>query len=107
MVMQSTPVRTGITTPILYASVVRLLSVSITPGRTLSDYLRHTLVNYTFPSLIMSKSVMFSLLNRAADGNQLLAVLDSLVEDITQENIDECAAHYAAISTPTLEAIAF
>ena len=99
--------RIGITTPILYARVVRLPVVSITPGRTLSDYLRHTLVNYTFPSLIMSKSVMLSLLNRAADGNQLLSILDNLIADIEQENINEVAAHYAAISTPTLETIAF
>ena len=32
----------------------------------------------------MSKSVMLSLLNRAADGNQLLAVLDSLIENDEQ-----------------------
>ena len=55
----------------------------------------------------MSKSVMLSLLNRAADGNQLLSILDTLVADIEQENINEVAAHYAAISTPTLETIAF
>ena len=46
--MQSTPVRIGITTPILYVSVVRLLLVSITPGRTRSDYLSPTPVHYTF-----------------------------------------------------------
>ena len=34
----------------------------------------------------MSKSVMLSLLNRAADGNQLLAVLDSLTEDNQQSS---------------------
>ena len=51
----------------------------------------------------MSKSVMLSLLNPAADGNQLLSILDTLVADIEQENINEVAAHYAAISTPTLE----
>ena len=55
----------------------------------------------------MSKSVMLSLLNRAADGNQLLSILDTLVADIEQENINEVAAHYATISTPTLETIAF
>jgi hypothetical protein len=40
--MQSTPVRIGTTTPIFYASVVRLRIVSITTGRTRSDYLRLT-----------------------------------------------------------------
>lgn len=55
----------------------------------------------------MSKSLMLSLLNRAGNGNQLLAILDTIVEDVTQENINDCAAHYAAISTPTLTEIAF
>jgi len=50
---------------------------------------------------------MLSLLNRAADGNQLLSILDNLIADIEQENINDVATHYAAISTPTLETIAF
>lgn len=55
----------------------------------------------------MSKSLILSLLNRAGNGNQLLEILDTIVEDITQENINEVAAYYAAISTPTLTEIAF
>ena len=31
-------------------------------------------------------------------GNEILQILDVIVEDITQENINDCAAHYAAIS---------
>ena len=50
---------------------------------------------------------MTALLNRATNGNELLSILDTLVADIEQENINEVAAHYAAISTPTLEPIAF
>ena len=55
----------------------------------------------------MSKSLILSLLNRAGNGNQLMEILDNIVEDVTQENINEVAAHYAAISTPTLTEIAF
>ena len=90
--------RTGITTPILYARVVRLPVVSITPGRTLSDYLRQTLVNYTFPSLIMSKSVMLSLLGRANNGTEILQILDNLTED-NQQSI--------AYTEPTADPIEF
>jgi len=45
----------------------------------------------------MSKSVMLSLLNRAANGNELLAVLDSLSED-SQQSGD---------NVPTLDVIEF
>ena len=70
--------------------------------KTLTD---HTFTNTFF--LIMSTSVMISLLSRAANGTQLLEILDTLVEDMTQQNINDAAAHYAAISAPTLEAIDF
>ena len=33
----------------------------------------------------MTKEVMISLLNRAADGNELMAVLDTLAEDSADE----------------------
>jgi hypothetical protein len=55
----------------------------------------------------MSKTLMLSLLNRAADGNQLMSILDTIVADVEQQGINECAAHYAAISTPTLTEIDF
>lgn len=51
----------------------------------------------------MSKSVMLSLLNRAADGNQLLAVLDSLIEDSSQ-SVD---TNSQAVSYITGEAVQF
>jgi len=44
----------------------------------------------------MTKEVMLSLLNRCNDGNDMLAVLDTLVEDVA----DEC-------NQPTLEPIEF
>jgi hypothetical protein len=45
----------------------------------------------------MTKEVMLSLLNRAADGNELMAVLDTLTED----SVDEYQ------NSPTLETIEF
>ena len=55
----------------------------------------------------MSASMMVSLLRKGQTGEQILQILDTLVSDIEQENIQDCAEHYAAISTPTLEQIAF
>jgi hypothetical protein len=54
----------------------------------------------------MTRDLSISLLNRAATGDQLLTILDSIVEDVTAENIADCAAHYAAISAPTADPIA-
>jgi hypothetical protein len=45
----------------------------------------------------MSKSVMLSLLNRAADGNQLLSILDTFVENDEQSSDNQ----------PTLDVIEF
>ena len=50
-----------------------------------------------YPLLIMTKSVMLSLLNRCNTGNDMLAVLDTLVEDSTVEYTN----------SPTLEHIEF
>jgi len=45
----------------------------------------------------MSKSVMLSLLNRATDGNQLLSILDTFVENDEQSSDNQ----------PTLDVIEF
>jgi hypothetical protein len=45
----------------------------------------------------MTQDVMLALLNRAADGNELLAVLDTLTEDVS----------VASDNQPTLETIEF
>jgi len=45
----------------------------------------------------MSKSVMLSLLNRATDGNQLLSILDTFVENDEQSGDNQ----------PTLDVIEF
>ena len=55
----------------------------------------------------MTRDLSLSLLNRAADGAQLLAILDTIATDMETQGIEECAAHYAAISAPTAEPIQF
>lgn len=50
---------------------------------------------------------MISLLRKGQTGDQILQILDTLVGDVEQENIQDCAEHYAAISMPTLEEIEF
>jgi hypothetical protein len=47
----------------------------------------------------MSKQVIFSLLNRAATGNELLAVIDSFNADLESQSAQEAA--------PTSEEIQF
>ena len=55
----------------------------------------------------MTADLAASLLNRAANGAELLQVLESITADVEQENIADCAAHYAAISAPTADPIQF
>jgi hypothetical protein len=54
----------------------------------------------------MNKELMLTLLNRASNGNELLAVLDTLTDDVVVES----DTNYMPIldqNVPTLEAIAF
>ena len=55
----------------------------------------------------MTLDLSLSLLNRAATGDQLLAILETIADDVADANIEDCAAHYAAISAPTAEPIQF
>ena len=55
----------------------------------------------------MTRDLSLSLLNRAATGDQLLAILETIADDVADANIEECAVHYAAISAPTADPIAF
>ena len=55
----------------------------------------------------MTRDLATSLLNRAADGTQLLAILETIATDLETQGIEECAAHFAEISTPTAETIQF
>jgi hypothetical protein len=45
----------------------------------------------------MSKSVILSLLAQGNTGAEILSILDTIVEDIQQENIDDAAAYFAAL----------
>ena len=47
------------------------------------------------------------MLRQGNTGEQILNILDVIVDDITEANIQDCADHYAAISSPTLQPIAF
>jgi len=55
----------------------------------------------------MTRDLSLSLLNRAADGNQILQILETIVSDFEQQGIEDAAAHYQAISAPTAEPIQF
>jgi len=59
------------------------------------------------PHRPMTRDLSLSLLNRAATGDQLLAILETIADDVADANIADCAAHYAAISAPTAEPIQF
>ena len=55
----------------------------------------------------MTRDLSLSLLNRAATGTQLLAILDTIATDLETQGIEECAAHFAEINAPTADPIAF
>ena len=55
----------------------------------------------------MTADLATALLNRAANGAQLLEILETIADDVADANIDDAAAHYAAISAPTAEPIQF
>ena len=55
----------------------------------------------------MTADLALSLLRRGANGAQILEILETVTADFEQANIDDCAAHYAAISAPTLQEVQF
>ena len=55
----------------------------------------------------MTADIATALLNRAANGTQLLEILETIADDVADANIADCAAYYAAISAPTAEPIQF
>jgi hypothetical protein len=55
----------------------------------------------------MSRELALSLLRQGNNGSDILQILETITSDIEQENINDCAAHYASISAPTLTAIQF
>jgi len=46
----------------------------------------------------MSKSIALGMLRQGQTGAQILEILNVLTAEIEQENIQDCADHYAAIS---------
>jgi hypothetical protein len=55
----------------------------------------------------MTADLALSLLRRGSNGSQILEILDSIAEEVTEANINDAAAHYAAISAPTLQEVQF
>ena len=55
----------------------------------------------------MTADLATALLNRAANGAELLSILDTIADDVADANIADAAAHYHAISAPTLEEVQF
>ena len=59
------------------------------------------------PHRPMTRDLATALLNRAADGAQLLAILDTITADVETQGIEDAAAHYQMISALTAEPIQF
>ena len=55
----------------------------------------------------MSRELAINLLRQGNNGEQLLQILDTVVDEFTSQNIDDAAQHFAAMSTPTLEYVEF
>ena len=47
---------------------------------------------------MMTRSTALGMLKVGNNGNEILQILDVIVEDITQENINDCAEYFASIS---------
>ena len=63
-------------------------------------------VPYIFLSMF-SLETAIGMLRQGNTGEQILQILDMITSDVEDANIQDCAEHYAAISTPTLQPIAF
>ena len=55
----------------------------------------------------MTRDLMLSLLRRGSNGTQILEILETIVDDVTDANIEDCAQYFAKISAPTSAPIAF
>lgn len=55
----------------------------------------------------MTADLALSLLRRGGNGAELLSILDTIADDVADANIADAAAHYAAISAPTLSEVQF
>lgn len=71
-------------------------------GRALKDAQQTLTLFY-----LMTADLAVALLNRAANGAELLSILDTIANDEADANIADCAAHYAALSAGTLQEVQF
>jgi hypothetical protein len=55
----------------------------------------------------MTREIAINLLRQGNNGEQIMQILDTMVEDFTSQNIDDAAQHFAAMSTPTMEYVEF
>jgi len=46
----------------------------------------------------MTRTLALGMLRQGNTGNDILQILDVIEADVINENIDDCAQHYAAIS---------
>ena len=56
---------------------------------------------------MFDRNVYLGMLRQGKNGNEILRILDVIIDDITEANIQDCADHYDAISSSTLQPIAF
>lgn len=56
---------------------------------------------------MFTRQTAIGMLRQGNTGEQIMNILDMIVDDVEQTNIQDCAEHYEAISTPTLQPIAF
>ena len=47
---------------------------------------------------MMTRSTALGMLSVGNTGDEILQILDVIVEDITQENINDCAEYFASLS---------
>ena len=47
---------------------------------------------------MLTRSTALGMLSVGNTGDEILQILDVIVEDITQENINDCAEYFASIS---------
>ena len=47
---------------------------------------------------MIARSTALGMLSVGNTGDEILQILDVIVEDITQENINDCAEYFASIS---------
>jgi len=56
---------------------------------------------------MFDRNVYLGMLRQGKNGNEILSILDVIIDDITEANIQDCADYYDAISSSTLQPIAF